>query len=103
MKLLLFAIAATAIAGLAIYLWLREKAKRNQERGVYQRVIDAKEKELQQHKHAIKAMEEVSQRAAKKKREIRKHSDPADRANAATNVMSDLARGDRKDGTSSAD
>lgn len=112
MNIVLWAAGATGLSGFLAYLWIREKAKRNQERKALHRIIDQKEAELeverkkvQQHRHAIKAMEEVNAGAAKKKREIRKHSKPIDRANAATDVMSELARnGDsNKDGTASSD
>jgi DNA repair exonuclease SbcCD ATPase subunit len=109
MSLLLYAIIATLIAaglGYALYVQVR---KRNAERQALQRIIDQKQGKIAElqgqvknHRHAIKRMEEVNRDAAKKKQEIRKHSDSRDRANAATRLMSKLSGGGDSNGDGSA-
>jgi predicted Holliday junction resolvase-like endonuclease len=50
-------------------------------------------KEIERLQHVIKAQQEVQLEAEEKKRKVRSHADPVDRANAATELMSDLSRG----------
>lgn len=49
------------------------------------------QEQVRKQRHIIKAAQEVMHETAEKKREIRKHPDPTDRANAATDIMSKLA------------
>jgi Sec-independent protein translocase protein TatA len=50
-------------------------------------------KEIERLQHVIRAQQEVQLEAEEKKRAVRGHADPVDRANSATELMSDLSRG----------
>jgi len=50
-------------------------------------------KELERREHIIRRQQEVQNEAEEQKREVRKHANPGDRANAASDLMSELSRG----------
>lgn len=51
------------------------------------------QEQIRKQRHIIKAEQEVIRETAEKKKDIRSHADPADRADAATDIMSKLSRG----------
>jgi len=76
------------------------RAKIAQVSGELDKAIRANEqqsKKLEQLRHVIKAQQEVQIEAEEKKREVRRHADPVDRANAATDLMRDIAKSGDKD------
>jgi hypothetical protein len=107
MKILIWAILATLSSGGLGYLSFRLWKWRINDRDHFvEEVMDLRvkikeqEKEIKRREHIIKAMEEVSREAAKKKKELRKGGG-TDSARRATDIMQDLAGNGSSDGDGS--
>ena len=87
-------IVALAGIGGAFAIWRRSRERIAEIAGELDEAIHANQslqKEIKRRAHIIRRQQEVQIETEEKKREVRKHADPVDRANAATQLMSDLS------------
>ena len=87
-----------ALAGIggAFTIWRRSREKIADISKELNNAIHANQslqKEIRKREHIIRRQQEVQIETEEKKREVRKHADPVDRANAAADLMSDIAGG----------
>lgn len=93
---LIVTVIAIAATGAAVTIWKRSRERVAEVAKELNEAIKANrslQKKIKQREHVIRRQQEVQIEAEEKKREVRKHDDPVDRADAATRLMSDLARG----------
>jgi predicted Holliday junction resolvase-like endonuclease len=91
---LIVTVIALAATGVAVTIWKRSRERIADVARELDEAIKANrslQREIKRREHIIRRQQEVQIETEEKKREVRKHADPVDRANAATRLMSDLA------------
>jgi hypothetical protein len=103
-----YSIISTLIAiagiGATVTLWRKSRERIAEIAGELDEAIHANQelqKELKRREQIIEQQQEVRVETEEKKREVRRHADPVDRANAAIDLMRELSGSRDSDGDGS--